>query len=543
MNPRALGGHYWRQNLELNPLLATQVGEEAFDDRLPDLSMGGIERRRDIQSTALSEAATARQSAIDVWDRAICDTIEAITRPDVASIESGLHWLAPIDHLWGPGTLLEQIAELQRADTEERLNRYLRRLAATERYLDQAGQLLDSAPKHLTAPRLIVDRCIRQAEGIVATPPEESIALHPIPSTNVNGRERAADVLRTTTLPAYTRYLEALKRYRPRARESLGLHAMRAGEQMYSVTILKWTSLPLEARDIHRIGQDQLRAVQAERMVLATKIGAQGPGSAVNSYPANPHNQFKSRQEIVELAEDQVRRGWERSRRYFGRLPRRNCEVRPVEPSRENDVLEYYFPGTADGTRPGIYYVNTARPEQRPRHSLASTTFHETNPGHHLQIALQQEQPDRPTLLRYGGELAGTGLIEGWALYAERLADEMGLFLDDYERLGMLEGQALRAARLVVDTGLHALGWTRERAIEVMKSTGLEASHAELETDRYIAMPGQALAYKIGQLEIEAARRRMEQSQGHAFALRGFHDRVLSLGSVPLETFRRELSG
>jgi uncharacterized protein (DUF885 family) len=157
-------------------------------------------------------------------------------------------------------------------------------------------------------------------------------------------------------------------------------------------------------------------------------------------------------------------------------------------------------------------------------------------------MALEQEQPERPALLRYGGELAGGAFVEGWGLYAERLADEMGLFADDYERLGMLELQALRAARLVVDTGLHALQWSRDQVIGVLESTGLDPSRSALEADRYVAMPGQALAYKIGQMEIEACRHRHEQEAGAAFSLADFHDRVLALGSVPLTTFRRELS-
>jgi uncharacterized protein (DUF885 family) len=298
----------------------------------------------------------------------------------------------------------------------------------------------------------------------------------------------------------------------------------------------------LDPNEIHRLGQEELERIQAERLTLASALGSSDPARAVASYAEKPGNRFKSREEILQLAEDQVRRGWERAQQYFGRLPRANCQVRAIDPSRENDVPEHYFAATRDGSRPAVYYVNTARPDERRRHSLASTTFHEANPGHHLQIALEQEQEDRPTLLRYGGELAGSAFIEGWALYAERLADEMGLFLDGYERLGMLEQQAVRAARLVVDTGLHAHGWPRERAVQVMRSTGLEPSHCELETDRYVAMPGQALAYKIGQLEIEAARRRMQHRQGAAFSLRDFHDRVLSLGSVPLETFRRKLA-
>jgi uncharacterized protein (DUF885 family) len=214
--------------------------------------------------------------------------------------------------------------------------------------------------------------------------------------------------------------------------------------------------------------------------------------------------------------------------------------VRLVEPFHEADMaFAYYWPPSGDGERPGIYYVNGYDLPNRPLHILASVTFHEAVPGHHFQLALEQEDADRPALRRFGGTLAGSAFSEGWGLYAERLADEMGLYLDAWERLGMLDAQIHRAARLVTDTGLHAFGWSRERAIEVLERGGVPASDAEIEVDRYIAEPGQALAYMIGMIEIERARAVGEA--GPDFDLRAFHDRVLGLGQLPLPAFRREM--
>ena len=205
-------------------------------------------------------------------------------------------------------------------------------------------------------------------------------------------------------------------------------------------------------------------------------------------------------------------------------------------------MLEYYQAATADGSRRPIYFVNTKDPTRRPRHSLATTTFHEANPGHHLQIAIEQEATHRPAIRRFAAELVGAAFSEGWGLYAERLADEMGLYQDDYERLGMLEMQAFRAARMVVDTGLHAFGWDRERALEVMATTGTERSKCELEVDRYVAMPGQALTYRLGQHAIEQWRAAAAKRRGRGFSLPAFHDQVLALGSLPLSVLQRELA-
>jgi uncharacterized protein (DUF885 family) len=213
-----------------------------------------------------------------------------------------------------------------------------------------------------------------------------------------------------------------------------------------------------------------------------------------------------------------------------------------VEEFREKDMpgAFYYGPST-DGARPGIYYVNCSDLELRPLHHVATTTYHEANPGHHFQISIEYEFSDRPALRRFGGIISGGAFTEGWGLYSERLAEEMGLFLNDYERLGMLEAQGMRAARLIVDSGLHAFGWDRDRAVAQMVEAGVPSFDAEIEVDRYIAQPGQALAYKIGQREIERWRAEAAKREGSAFSLSAFHDRLLALGSLPLPAIDREL--
>jgi len=242
-------------------------------------------------------------------------------------------------------------------------------------------------------------------------------------------------------------------------------------------------------------------------------------------------------------AQEQVRRSWEASKSYFRRLPSRNCDVQLVERSREADYLGYYQPAPGDGTRPPLYFVSGAGLRSRPMHRLAPLSYHEANPGHHFQIALEQEAKDRSALRRFTNDYASAAFVEGWGLYAERLADEMGLYRDEFERLGMLDEQSFRCARLVVDTGIHTFGWTRERAIETLAQNGVPLYEAAIEVDRYAAMPGQALTYRLGQLALEECRRRLAERDQANFDLADFHDRVLTLGSLPLPTLQRELVG
>ncbi|HLY67031.1 MAG TPA: DUF885 domain-containing protein, partial [Chloroflexota bacterium] len=256
----------------------------------------------------------------------------------------------------------------------------------------------------------------------------------------------------------------------------------------------------------------------------------------------DPANLPSNRKEIVETAEkllDQARAALPRS---FGRLPSIPCKVRAIEEYREKDsVAAFYYPPAGDGSRPGIFYVNTFDPPSRPRHTMPALTFHEALPGHHLQIALATEASGLPDFRRLGSDV--TAYVEGWALYTERLADELGLYPDDQARYGMLGYQAWRACRLVVDTGLHHLRWSRQQGIDFfLQNVGLTERETVNEVDRYIIWPGQALSYKIGQREIESLRRAASARLGPAFDVRAFHDEVLAHGAIPLSTLRATIS-
>lgn len=539
----SLVDRYWEQLLQTDPMIGTMVGDERYDDQLPDPSEAGRAAREALHRGALEELALIDRDLPDEGLRTTLDMLEAIALRELASLEHRLDRLLAASHLWGPGGLLAELGSLQRADTPERLDRYIGRLRATTGFYEATEDVLrDGVAAGVTAPRVVAERAIGQVERLVDLDPAESPAVQPVPEDDTEGRERVVEVLRETVMPALSGYLEALRAYLPDATETIGISALPGGDAMYEAEILSWTTLPLEARKVHDLGLEDLEKIQEERRLIAERLGHPDVASALTELNASGRNTAESRQALVALAEDQVRRGWDAAPGVFGRRPRENCEVRPVEEFREADMpFAFYQPPSEDGSRPGVYYVNAYDLPTRPLHHMATTTYHEANPGHHFQIAIEQEIGDRPALRRFGGLMAGSAFCEGWGLYSERLADEMGLFLDDVERLGMLDAQAHRAARLIVDTGIHAFGWTREAAITQLEDAGVPHTDAVIETDRYITLPGQALTYKIGQFEIEHHRAEAAKRDGASFSLSDFHDRLLGLGSIPLSALRREL--
>jgi len=532
----ALGDRYWDALLRLNPIWATQVGDDRFDDRLPTL---GISARTDELTTyrdALRDATSLHRQDLKPVERTTLDVVESHARGQTERIELGYDLLDAVDHIWGPGTLLGRLLQVQPLDTAEDLNRFRARLMGVPDYLDGAIALLrEGISSGYVASRIVVDRTIDQVDRLLEQAPGEFDAVQAVPLTE---REQTADIIAHRVLPAYARYRQALAAYRWHARDSIGLAALPHGAEMYASRVQAWTSLSAAPTDVHATGLALLESIRLEQERIARRLGHASIEDVKRN--ARERTQAPSREDIVTAANRVVTRGWEASKQWFGRLPRANCIVRPIDLSRENDVLDHYIQPTEDGSRPGTYYVST-RPG-RSLYRLATTVFHESSPGHHLQVTLEQEAVDRPRILRNTADLVGGGFCEGWGLYAERLADDMGLFDDEYERMGMLELQALRAARLVVDTGIHALGWDRERAIAVLEEAWADnRADAEIEVDRYIALPGQALCYTLGQREIFRWRNEASERLGAAFDLKSFHDRLLEIGSLPLPSIEREL--
>ena len=542
---RELVDRYWEQLLELDPLIGTQIGDDRFDDRMPDSTEAGRAERTAIHESVLREIAGIDRSVLDQEHRSSVDVAEAVARRDLADTKLRFDRLAAVSHLFGPVQLLADIGTMQRADTPERLEKYVGRLRAMPAYLSgMQDSARDGVASGVTAPGLVIDRTIAQTERLLAMPLDESPALTAISPDNANGREAASAVISEEIMPAYERYLATLREYRPHATETIGLYQLPGGEELYASQVIGWTTLNIAPEEAHQLGLDDFEKIQAERRAIATGLGfPDDPAKAIAEHTAAGLNTATSKQDLLRLAEGQVERGWDASPRFFGKLPKAPCEVRLVEEFREADVpMAFYMPATEDGSRPGMYYVNGFELDMLPLHVLASVSYHEANPGHHFQISLEQEMAERPAMLRFGGQLAGAALAEGWGLYCERLADEMDLYLDEWERLGMLGADAHRAARLVVDTGIHAFGWTRQKSIDLLMDGGVPLVDAEVETDRYITMPAQALSYKIGQHEISRLREEAAKREGSDFSLSEFHDRLLSLGELPLEALRRDMT-
>ena len=540
---RQLADRFWDGLLETQPILGTSIGDERFDDRLPDPTAAGRAREETLMRDSLDQLATIDRARLDVTARTTADVLETICVRSLAELDQRIDLLGAASHLFGPVNMLGEIASLQRADTPERLDRYEARLRSFRPYLDAWSEVArEGIAASITSPRVVVERSIAQIERILELGTSGSPALLPA-GDDARAKDRLEGVVRDIVNPAYASFLDVLRgTYLDAATETIGLSALPGGDAIYAAEILSWTSLPLDARDVHELGVERFSAIQAEKREIARQLGFSSAAEATAARVASDDGVAASAEAFIKFVEDQVQRSWEVAPRFFGVLPSANCEVRRVEEFREADMpFAFYNPPTDDGSRPGIYYVNAYDFEHRPLMHMAAVTYHEANPGHHFQLAVEQEMPDRPALRRFGGGFAGASFAEGWGLYSERLADEMGLYLDEWERLGMLDGQAHRAARLITDTGIHALGWNREQAIDKLVEGGNPRGDAEIEVDRYIAMPAQALSYMVGMIEIEKARRTTAAREGSEFSLKAFHDRVLSLGQLPLPALRREL--
>jgi uncharacterized protein (DUF885 family) len=541
---RDLANDYWEGLLPLQPIFATFIGDERYDDRMPDPTEEGRAEEERLHQGALERLKAVDRSGLDDELRITMDLLEVCATQALKDLRSRVDQLDAVSHsMTGPGNLLADLASTQRADTPERIERYVARLHAIPAWLDGMREVArEGLDAGRTQPRVVADRAVGQVERLLAISPESSPSMGPVQGAGDDVKERVATALREGILPAYQRYLDMLKEYASRTRDDIGLSAVPGGEEFYAERVEAYTTLPLTAQEVHDTGQEQFASIMEERRAIASRLGFATAEEAIAAHDATGANRAKTREEFLEHTRDQVRRSWEAAPRFFGRLPRANCDVVAIEEFREDDMPgAFYQEPSMDGSRAGMYFVNTGGVEHRPLHQLATMTFHEANPGHHFQLSIETEFTDRLPLRRFNPGSGGAAFIEGWGLYSERLGDEMGLFLDDHERIGMLEQQAFRAGRLIVDSGMHALGWDRERAIQQMMATGTPRLECEIEVDRYISWPGQACAYMIGELQIQRWRRESSAERGASFDLKAFHDRLLFLGSLPLRLLDHEI--
>ena len=541
----ALSERFWEGILELDPVTATFYGDERYADRLEDPSPAGRARVREHMARTAAEAAAIPTDGLDTEERITRDMLQVIGELRVEEDDQGLHQLRVVDQMNGPQQLMPQLTQFQPVDTPERLEAFIARLRAYPAFMAANADILREAlGTGLTAPSIVTERTIAQIERMLAIPIDEAIIPSSVQGASDADRDRIRDIVRDVVYPADAAFLETLRgEYRHASREEPGIWSAPNGDAIYRTAIRSWTTLDMDPGEIHQIGLDELELIEGERREIARAAGfgddTAGYRASLDADDANtPH----TKQELVDRATEDIERAMAAAPTYFGTLPRAGLDVRPVEEYKEKDApFAYYYPPAADGSRDGIYYANGYDLPSRKYTKLASTTYHEAAPGHHFQIALEMENPRLNTFRRLGSRIVGGAYVEGWGLYSERLADEMGLYRSEGERFGMLDAQAWRAARLVVDTGLHALRWERQRSIDFLRDAGLSETDAVIETDRYICWPGQALTYKLGQREIEKLRREISERDGARFDLREFHDQVLGHGSLPLATLAREL--
>ncbi len=376
----------------------------------------------------------------------------------------------------------------------------------------------------LTAARVVADRVVDQLERLLAAPAATSPIVTIPTLADEADRSRLLDAVERHVRPADARFLEALRDYLPATREEPGMCALPDGEARYAAKIRAYTSLDLAPDELHRVGLEELAEIEAERKVIARGAGYGDDTSAYRSaLNADPAQIPPTPEALVARCQEDVDRAIAAAPRWFSRVPKAGCEVRRVEPLLEKDAPgAYYYPPTMDGGRPGIYFVNAYDLPSRTYWSAASTTYHDGGSRPPLPDRAGDGAPGAAGVPHPRPLAPGTAYVEGWALYTERVADEAGLFRSEADRFGMLDSQALRAVRLVVDTGLHAFGWSRQRAFETMVQAGIHPTDAGIETDRYIAWPGQALAYMTGRREIERLRRERAAREGDAFDIRRF---------------------
>ncbi len=543
----ALADQYWQGVMRRNPTLATFFGDFQYNDRLPDVGPAG----RAAEQAALEEllrgldAVAGSPAPPDGEDAITADMLRQAATAGLAAVRLRLDEMA-VDQMEGPQVWLPELLNWHPTDTPRHVDELIARYRGFSAYMDAYLQnLADGVRDGRTAPRAAVERVVAQLRALLAAPAPES-PLAALAGTLAPGP--AAELVRAVAdvvYPAYQRMLDYLAdEYLERhAREQPGVWSVTDGGEIYAVLARQHTTTELTPAELHAIGRDDLAGIHAEMRAIMGRLGASS--ESIRGFTERlthaSENLPSTRAEIVQTAERLLAEAQAALPRAFGHLPRTPVVVKAIEEYRERDmVAAFYNQPAADNSRPGTFYVNTFEPASRPRHTLPALVFHESVPGHHLQIAVAQETAGLPAFRRMSAGFMANAFVEGWALYTERLSDELGLYPDDLARFGMLGYQAWRACRLVVDTGLHALRWSRDQAIQFFfENVGLTERETVNEVDRYIIWPGQALAYKVGQREIERLRQEAAARQGARFDLRAFHDEVLRHAAVPLSTLER----
>lgn len=541
---RALADEYWEYVLSTNPTEAHMLGDYRYMDRFEDASREAEDA--DIQARrSFAKKARAFDSAeLTASDRTTQETLIFEAESSAAITEMRMSEFG-IDPIFGPHVYIGVVIPQMSVETAEHAQMMLDKYVSFARMLDQTTERLrEGITNNRVNAGFAVEKTVSQLDSLLESPIDESpFLMAQMPKSYSDDdvatwRERATTIVNDVVNPAFERYRNVVRdEVAPVARsnDEAGLFALADGDLVYSRTLDRYTTLSMQAGEIHEIGLEQIEKLADEYLEIAGPVLS---STAIEEIFAvlrdDPKLHHTSGEDVIAASEAAFEKAKAEMDNWFGRLPKSDCVVKETR----SGPVAFYFPPAEDGSRGGTFFMNTEDPTSWGTFEIEATSFHEGIPGHHLQIAIAQELGEAIPALQRHAFISAYG--EGWGLYTERLADEMGLYGTELDRIGMLMADSMRACRLVVDTGMHSLGWSRQRGIDYMATNTPMAMHSIVEEiDRYLSFPGQAVSYMIGRIEIQRMRADAESSMGERFDIKGFHDAVLGSGLVTLPTLDR----
>jgi prolyl oligopeptidase len=539
----------WEWRLAQDPMEASRQGDRRYNTEWRDGSLAGYEKRHQVRRDFLRRTYAIDKSALSETEQLNYELFRRDLQRRVDEYQFNGH-LMPFNQRGGVQNLDSQTAYLRFesvADYEDWLVRMGKIDTVVEQTIERANEGLETG---LVLPRVLMERipdqiAVQLVEEGADSPFYRIFGEMPdsIPaSVQERLRISAVDIIEEVVVPAYRElasYFEDV--YLPDTRDSIGLSSLPNGRAWYEFLAHRFTTTRMTPDEIHRLGLDEVKRIRDEMQDVIDELEFEGDFQAFLNYlRTDPQFYYDNPDDLYQAYLATSKRIDPELVRLFGTLPRMPYGVKPIPDAIAPDTTTaYYSRPAADGSRAGIYWVNLYKPEVRPKYEIEVLSVHEAMPGHHLQLAIQQEIDDMPEFRRYSGF---TAFVEGWGLYSESLGYDLGLYEDPYSRFGALTYDMWRAVRLVVDTGIHYKGWTRQQAIDFFKDNAAKTEHDIVnEIDRYIVMPGQALAYKIGQLKIKALRTQAESALGNKFDIRAFHDELLGAGALPLDILQQRM--
>lgn len=540
---RALLEREWQYTLTEAPTFASHLGDKRYNDRWPDVSLGAMARRHEHQKQVLAELEGIDRKGLSPADQLNYWLFQKEIAESVEQFPFQWH-LVPLDQRAGIQTEHEIADALNFSQTKD-YEDWLQRLRALPAYVQQTTALMRSGIQAgIVQPKVVMRRLPDQIKKQLVDDPEKSLFYKPfvtmhgdVPAaeqTRLRGMAKRA--IREQVVPAYQEFLGFFEtEYLPACHDQVGAWQLPRGDAFYALRARQFTTTSLTPQEIHAIGLAEVARIRSEMEAIVRDVKFAGSFQQFLTHlRTDKRFYYETPEELLDAYLVVCKRIDPQLTKLFGTLPRIPYGIESIpEFIAPDTTTAYYRQPSADGSRAGTYFVNLYRPETRPKYEMEVLSLHEAVPGHHLQLALQTELGELPPFRRYGGF---TAYVEGWGLYAESLGGDLGCYKDPYAKFGQLTYEMWRAIRLVVDTGMHAKRWSREQSIELFKqNTAKNDLDIVNEVDRYIAWPGQALAYKIGELKIKELRSKAQDKLGDKFEIREFHDVVLRQGAVPLD--------